>query len=132
MERGAKGLSEERPAPLLPCSSPGQLEGRYDANFSEPLMEYPLRNIRLRRARPALCLSPGQKLMPVSRNGPLSLVLLTNPPTNVALDKCVLYFVEEFRVLEGFKKKGRADLGGDGPDREIVTAGYDDEASFRR
>ena len=48
------------------------------------------------------------------------------------IGKCVLYFVEEFRVLEGFKKKGCADLSGDGPDREIVTAGYDDKASLGR
>ena len=62
----------------------------------------------------------------------MSLVLLTNLPTAARVGKCVLYFVEEFRVPEGFKKKSRAYLAGDRPDREIVTACYDDETSFRR
>ena len=54
-------------------------------------------------------------------------------PTTAAASKGVLYFVQEFRVLEGFEKKGsRADLGGDGSNREIITACYDDDASLWR
>jgi hypothetical protein len=75
---------------------------------------------------------PAKIVMPVARNGPLSFVLLPNPPTTTAVGKCVLYFLEKFRVPEGLKKKGCADLCGDRPDREIVTACYDDEASFWR
>src|SRR5438552_8384836 len=54
-------------------------------------------------------------------------------PTTAAACKGVLYFVQEFRVPKGFEKKsGRADLGGDGSNREILTACYNDDASLRR
>ena len=54
-------------------------------------------------------------------------------PTTAAAGKSVLYFAQEFRVLEGFQKKGgRADLSGDGSSRGIVTPRYDDDASLRR
>ena len=54
-------------------------------------------------------------------------------PTTTSVVKCVLYFLEEFRVLEGLKKKGgRADLGGDRSNREILAPCYDNDASLRR
>jgi hypothetical protein len=56
----------------------------------------------------------------------LDLQLLSDFGLTAAVGKSVLYFAEEFRILEGFKKEGRADLVSDGPNREILTAGYDD------
>ena len=44
-------------------------------------------------------------------------------PTTAAAGKGGLYLLQEFRVLEGFEKKGgRANLGSDGSNREILTA----------
>jgi len=54
-------------------------------------------------------------------------------PTIAAVGKGGLYLLQEFRVLEGFEKKGgRANLGGDGSNREILTARYDYDASLWR